>query len=315
METKLLFDTKPLVIDPALAKAIGLNEAIILQQLHYWLQKSSHSHDGRKWVYNSVRQWEEQFPFWSGTTVKRTLRSLEKAGLIETAAFNRQTFDRTKWYTINYRALEQLLQSGRDVANRLGQNDPIEQVKMTQPIPETTTETTKETHEVPDGTSCAAEPEAPPEPANRMVDHDSSGKPKRKRTRDPNLAHPAVQAWAKASGTPAYRLNKRQRAMIAAHIRGDPDAAGAWRASVEHWLEHGWNPVNIRGQIEFHERGGAEACGLCQRPARGGRNGKVRDSGANDPAVSRAEYNPADFVTLDESDHEDQEWHSMSGMP
>lgn len=37
--SKLLLDDEPLVILPKLAAAIGLNEAIILQQLHYWLEK------------------------------------------------------------------------------------------------------------------------------------------------------------------------------------------------------------------------------------------------------------------------------------
>ncbi len=30
----------PLLIPPALAKEIGLHEAVILQQIHYWLEKS-----------------------------------------------------------------------------------------------------------------------------------------------------------------------------------------------------------------------------------------------------------------------------------
>ncbi len=31
----------PLLIPPALAKEIGLHEAVILQQMHYWLEKSN----------------------------------------------------------------------------------------------------------------------------------------------------------------------------------------------------------------------------------------------------------------------------------
>ncbi|MDW9215749.1 hypothetical protein SE957_24245 [Escherichia coli] len=34
----LLFAERPLVINTQLAMKIGLNEAIVLQQLHYWLR-------------------------------------------------------------------------------------------------------------------------------------------------------------------------------------------------------------------------------------------------------------------------------------
>ncbi|KPC98057.1 Replication initiation and membrane attachment [Geobacillus sp. BCO2] len=44
--SNLLFDDQPLVILPQLALAIGLNESIVVQQLHYWLKKSENVHDG-----------------------------------------------------------------------------------------------------------------------------------------------------------------------------------------------------------------------------------------------------------------------------
>ncbi|STI86995.1 replication protein [Escherichia coli] len=37
----LLFAERPLVINTQLAMKIGLNEAIVLQQLHYWLRDTS----------------------------------------------------------------------------------------------------------------------------------------------------------------------------------------------------------------------------------------------------------------------------------
>lgn len=47
----ILYDEKPLVISPKLARTIGLNEAIIVQQIHYWLQvheqNGSNYYDGR----------------------------------------------------------------------------------------------------------------------------------------------------------------------------------------------------------------------------------------------------------------------------
>lgn len=101
----LLLSERPLVILPSLAVEIGLNEAIILQQLHYWIKNSERHIDGKKWVYNTYGDWQKQFPFWSKSTIRRSLSSLEKQGLIITGNFNKSKIDKTKWYTINYEKL------------------------------------------------------------------------------------------------------------------------------------------------------------------------------------------------------------------
>lgn len=121
----MLFDEHPIVVSPALASCIGLNEAIVIQQIHYWSQKSKHLIDGHTWIYNSVRSWREQFPFWSEATIKRTLDRLEDMGLIVSGRHNKHKRDQTKWYRINYQSIADLSQS------RFGQNDQMEQVKMT----------------------------------------------------------------------------------------------------------------------------------------------------------------------------------------
>lgn len=80
----LLFAERPLVINTQLAMKIGLNEAIVLQQLHYWLRdtNSGMECDGVRWIYNTTEQWLEQFPFWSESTLKRAFASLKKLGLL-----------------------------------------------------------------------------------------------------------------------------------------------------------------------------------------------------------------------------------------
>lgn len=101
--SKLLFDESPLIVQPTLAKAIGLNEAIILQQIHYWMQtKSGKEIDGARWIFNSLSDWQTQFGWWSESTIFRTLQNLEDAGLIKTGNFNQRKGDRTKWYTLDY---------------------------------------------------------------------------------------------------------------------------------------------------------------------------------------------------------------------
>lgn len=111
--SKLLINQPPLQVLPKLAIKIGLNEAIILQQLHYWLERSVNIREGRKWIYNDYAQWQEQFPFWSERTIQRTFLSLEKLGIVVSKQFEKYTSDHTrrnrrKWYTIDYPKFEEL---------------------------------------------------------------------------------------------------------------------------------------------------------------------------------------------------------------
>jgi hypothetical protein len=106
--TPLLIDEEPLLVPPRLAAAIGLNEAIVLQQVRYWLgdKRRPQVRDGRRWVYNTYPQWQAQFPFWSLATIKKTFRDLEERGLLLAAQrYNRAPTDRTKWYTIDFARL------------------------------------------------------------------------------------------------------------------------------------------------------------------------------------------------------------------
>lgn len=127
----LLISEPPLQVLPSLATKIGLNEAIFIQQVHYWLLKSDHIIDGHKWIYNSATQWQEQFKFWSHRTIQRIIDSLEKEGIIISGCFNVKKSDRTKWYRIDYKKVEMITTDCRNGYDNL-----------TQPLPENTTETT-----------------------------------------------------------------------------------------------------------------------------------------------------------------------------
>lgn len=129
--SKLLINEAPLLVQPSLANAIGLNEAIFIQQLHYFCKRSRHVFNGNQWVFNTYKQWCDVFPFWSEATIKRIISRLEKMDLVlSSSEFNQFNIDRTKWYRINYEKLAEIEQQIFD--SRLGQNDPIEQVNLTQ---------------------------------------------------------------------------------------------------------------------------------------------------------------------------------------
>jgi hypothetical protein len=109
--SRLLLDEPPLLVRPALAVEVGLNEALILQQLHYWLQRSCVERDGHRWVWNSYEDWQRQFPFWHRDTIKRAFLTLRRRGLVITRKNPERPGDRTNWYRIDYARLEQVEQT------------------------------------------------------------------------------------------------------------------------------------------------------------------------------------------------------------
>lgn len=151
MSNGLLFDEPILTVQPVVAMALGLNEAIALQQINYWMARTNNVRNGRKWVYNSIAEWSKQFPFWSPSTVKRTFASLESAGVLVSDCFNADKLDHSKWYSIDYEKFAEITDPviaarradleksgdttiGSNCTNRLGQADPVRQPKMTQSL-------------------------------------------------------------------------------------------------------------------------------------------------------------------------------------
>lgn len=107
--SSLLIQESPLTVQPNLAVLIGLNEAIFLQQLQYWISREAGICDeyGRRWIYNTVKQWNVQFPFWSESTIKRTIKSLEDQEVMLSTVIG-NSYNKTKAYTINYDLIEEL---------------------------------------------------------------------------------------------------------------------------------------------------------------------------------------------------------------
>lgn len=134
-----LLDSYPLIIIRELAERIGLNEAIVVQQVHYWIEKNKaydrNKRDGRYWTYNTYSEWQKQFPFWSMSTVKRIISGLESQGILLSSNYNKSSIDRTKWYTIDYDTLSKCMEISSE--SPLCQIDPMEGVKLTPPIPDT----------------------------------------------------------------------------------------------------------------------------------------------------------------------------------
>ena len=86
------------------ATQYGLNEAIFLKNLKFWLLKNKankkHFHDDHTWTYNSVQAYTELFPFWSVKTIRNTIESLLEQGIIIKGNYSANTHDRTNWYAL-----------------------------------------------------------------------------------------------------------------------------------------------------------------------------------------------------------------------
>ncbi|MFH6549886.1 DnaD domain protein, partial [Staphylococcus aureus] len=147
---KLLIDDYPIQVLPKLAELIGLNEAIVLQQIHYWLNNSKHKYDGKTWIFNSYPEWQKQFPFWSLITIKRTIYSLEKQNLLLIGNYNKAKFDKTKWYSINYQTIEGMIRPSyqNDTTSVSKRDDGVYQNDTTNTIDYTETNKHRETDDV-----------------------------------------------------------------------------------------------------------------------------------------------------------------------
>lgn len=160
--SKLLYDESPLLVFPTLACKTGVNQAIILQQIHYWNvinEKSGNNfRDGYFWTYNTYEQWQEQFPFWHVNTIKNIIYRLESDNYIVSGNYNKLKIDRTKWYRVNHEKLaliEAELQEGKrkssanvqTLSNESENIDTTIKTRNVRAIPKTTSNTTSETSE------------------------------------------------------------------------------------------------------------------------------------------------------------------------
>ena len=135
--SSIFYNIEPKVINTELACLIGLNEAIVLQQLHYWIEKNkataTNFRDGHYWTYGTIQEYRDRdFRFWSFDTVKRTLAKLISLGFLIRGNYNKRKMDNTNWYAINYMVLDEwIMQNTLNASNSAtGQNAPLEQGKL-----------------------------------------------------------------------------------------------------------------------------------------------------------------------------------------
>lgn len=91
--------------DVKLATKIGVNEAIIVGYIAYWVYQNKINNrnyfNGRYWTFNTSKALGEHFSYFTAGQIKNLLLKLEKIGILVSDNFNKNKFDRTKWYTLS----------------------------------------------------------------------------------------------------------------------------------------------------------------------------------------------------------------------
>ena len=119
-----------------IAKDFGIEEAIILHSIFFWLSKNAsnnkHFYDGLYWFYNSKKAFVEMFPYMNETKIFRLLKNLEEKGIIAKGNYSKDKWDKTNWYALTKNGIDYMVRNGyknNDLQSLL-QNDTIERVKM-----------------------------------------------------------------------------------------------------------------------------------------------------------------------------------------
>ncbi len=90
--------------DPKIATQVGLNAAVIFQNITFWIEKNQANRrnlrEDRYWTYNSISAFAELFPYLTEKQIRTALEKLVKSGLILKGNFSDDRYDRTCWYAL-----------------------------------------------------------------------------------------------------------------------------------------------------------------------------------------------------------------------
>lgn len=108
--------------DVEIAKDYGILEAILLQNIWFWIEKNkannTHFYDGKYWTYNSRKAFAKIFPYMSEKQIRTALEKLIDNGILEKGNYNKAGFDKTLWYSITPMGYAVLLKCPIDLPHR-----------------------------------------------------------------------------------------------------------------------------------------------------------------------------------------------------
>ncbi len=88
-----------------------INSAVIIQQLHYWLNKDvGVIINGIRWIYNSFDAWvKEQFKWLSVWQFRQAMSLLRSLGIVKVIRYKAKQWNQTNYYSLDYERLHEFL--------------------------------------------------------------------------------------------------------------------------------------------------------------------------------------------------------------
>lgn len=92
------------IFDVEIAMKIGINAAIILENIGYWVAKNEANgenfFEGNYWTYNSRQAYQKLFPYLTKKQIDTAFDKLLEEEYIIKGNFNSSAYNRTLWYTL-----------------------------------------------------------------------------------------------------------------------------------------------------------------------------------------------------------------------
>ena len=87
------------------AAKYGVHEAVFIHNLYFWILKNEcngrHFYEGRSWTYNSLTALEKLFPYFTRKQIRTIIANCEKKGAVICGSFNKEGYDKTKWFALS----------------------------------------------------------------------------------------------------------------------------------------------------------------------------------------------------------------------
>lgn len=139
--------------DINIAMKYGIQPAIILNNLYFWIEKNraneKHFYDGYYWTYNSMKAFSELFPYMTERQIDYAIKKLVESGLVIKGNYNKSSYDRTCWYAITKAGYSILQNCEMDKTNKeysISQNCEMDKTNLSngndtivKPIPDINT--------------------------------------------------------------------------------------------------------------------------------------------------------------------------------
>jgi hypothetical protein len=88
----------------------SMEAAMILQQLHYWMEKEGVGVkvNQKKYIYNSFKEWvSQQFRWLTEWKFRQGMKRLRLLGIVEVIRYRASEWNQTNYYTLNYERLRE----------------------------------------------------------------------------------------------------------------------------------------------------------------------------------------------------------------